>query len=280
MVKGILYLVPTPIGNLGDMTYRGVETLKNVDIIAAEDTRTSLKLLNHYEIKNKLISYHKFNERKQTDILISLLSEGKNVGIITDAGTPSISDPASIIVKEAIAQNIQVCCLPGASAVITALAASGLNTDPFIFVGFLPVKNKERNNLLIALEKMPHTIVLYEASHRIIDTLGELAKVFGSRECVIARELSKLFETYLRGNLNDLAESPDFETRGEFVILIEGKTEQPISDEELLKIIAAKAKRGITSKELVTQVVETTGINRNRIYKLALSLKKDYADRG
>jgi 16S rRNA (cytidine1402-2'-O)-methyltransferase len=274
MQKGILYLVPTPIGNLGDMTYRGVEILKSVDIIAAEDTRTSTKLLKHYEIKNKLISYHKFNERKQSDILISLLSEGKNVAIITDAGTPGISDPANIIVKEAIEHNIQVCCLPGASAVITALAASGLNTDTFTFAGFLPAKKKDRDNLLKALEKLPHTIVLYEASHRIIDTLKELAEVFGSRECVIARELSKLYETYLRGKLSDLAYASDMETRGEFVILIEGRKEQPLTDAELIRIISDEAKQGIALKELSSKVSDITGINRNRIYKLALALKK------
>jgi 16S rRNA (cytidine1402-2'-O)-methyltransferase len=274
MQKGILYLVPTPIGNLGDMTYRGVEILKSVDIIAAEDTRTSTKLLKHYEIKNKLISYHKFNERKQSDILISLLSEGKNVAIITDSGTPGISDPANIIVKEAIEHNIQVCCLPGASAVITALAASGLNTDTFTFAGFLPAKKKDRDNLLKALEKLPHTIVLYEASHRIIDTLKELAEVFGSRECVIARELSKLYETYLRGKLSDLAYASDMETRGEFVILIEGRKEQPLTDAELIRIISDEAKQGIALKELSSKVSDITGINRNRIYKLALALKK------
>jgi 16S rRNA (cytidine1402-2'-O)-methyltransferase len=256
------------------MTYRGVEILKSVDIIAAEDTRTSTKLLKHYEIKNKLISYHKFNERKQSDILISLLSEGKNVAIITDSGTPGISDPANIIVKEAIEHNIQVCCLPGASAVITALAASGLNTDTFTFAGFLPAKKKDRDNLLKALEKLPHTIVLYEASHRIIDTLKELAEVFGSRECVIARELSKLYETYLRGKLSDLAYASDMETRGEFVILIEGRKEQPLTDAELIRIISDEAKQGIALKELSSKVSDITGINRNRIYKLALALKK------
>jgi len=276
MSKGILYLVPTPIGNLSDMTYRAVEILKTVDLIAAEDTRTSQKLLKHYDIKNKLISYHKFNERKQTESFIALLLEGKNIAIISDAGTPGISDPSNIIVKEAISNEIQVCCLPGATALITALAASGLNSDQFTFVGFLPTKKKDKDNLLKSLEKLPHTLVLYEASHRITDTLKELSLLFGARQCVIARELSKLFETYLRGNLTELAEKQDMETRGEFVILIEGKPEENLTDAELLTLISVSVKPGIALKTLSTQISDATGINRNRIYNLALTLKQPH----
>ncbi len=274
MEKGILYLVPTPIGNLGDMTFRGVETLKSVDLIAAEDTRTSKVLLNHYDIKNKLISYHKFNERKQTEQLIELLQAGKQVALITDAGMPGISDPASILVKEAISLDIQVCALPGASAGITALAASGLNTDSFSFIGFLPAKKKDRTALIESLGNLSHTVILYESSHAVLNTLKELADSLGSRNCVIAREISKIYETYLRGTLSELAGLTEMETRGEFVLLIEGKQEQALTDAELLRIIKTSLQAKTPLKEAVSQLAQETGINKNRIYKLALSLKE------
>lgn len=266
--------MPTPIGNLGDMTYRAVEVLKTVDLIAAEDTRTSQKLLKHYDIKNILISYHKFNERKQSDSIIALLAEGRNVAIITDAGTPGISDPAEIIVKIAIEKNIQVCCLPGATALIPALAASGLNTDKFTFVGFLPVKKKERTKLLSDIEKLPHTVVLYESSHRIKDTINELSGIFKERSFVIAREVSKLYETYYRGTFDDIVFIDDIETRGEFVILVEGKKAIELTDDEVIKLIKKHHSSKTTLTELVHTVTTLTGINRNRIYKLALKLKK------
>ncbi len=266
--------MPTPIGNLGDMTYRAVEVLKTVDLIAAEDTRTSLKLLKHYDIKKKLISYHKFNERKQSDNIITLLNEGRNVAIITDAGTPGISDPAEIIVKIAIKKDIQVCCLPGSTALIPALAASGLNTDKFTFAGFLPVKKKERTKLLSDLEKLSHTIVLYESSHRIKDTIKELSGIFTERQFVIAREISKIYETYYRGTFDDISFIDDIETRGEFVILVKGKKEQELTDDEVLKLLKKHNSAKTTLTELVHTVTTLTGINRNRIYKLALKLKK------
>jgi 16S rRNA (cytidine1402-2'-O)-methyltransferase len=274
MDKGILYLVPTPIGNLGDMTYRGVELLKSVDLIAAEDTRTSLKLLNHYGIRNKLISYHKFNEAKQTKLMLDALEKGKNIALISDAGTPGISDPAAILVKAVILKGIQVTCLPGATALIPALAASGLDANNFTFVGFLPVKQKDRKALLTSLAGSPHTIVLYESSHRITETLLELIGYFAGRNCVIARELSKLYESFYRGSLEELAANADLETRGEFVILLEGKTKRDISDEDLSELIKQACKKNLPLKELTTQIAQATGINRNRIYKLAIALKE------
>lgn len=269
MAKGILYLVPTPIGNLGDMTYRAVEILKNADLIAAEDTRTSRKLLNHYEIRNKLVSYHKFNESKKTKALLDLLEQGKNIALITDAGTPGISDPASILVKTAIGRNFIVTCLPGATALIPALAASGLDTEKFTFVGFLPTRKKQRTALLNSLKELPHTLILYESSQRIIDTLYELHIYFPDRRFVLARELSKLYETFYRGSFAELSQINELETRGEFVLLIEGGVKAEVSDEKLVSMIKDH-ERELTIKEIVDKISHDTGVSRNRIYKLAL----------
>jgi 16S rRNA (cytidine1402-2'-O)-methyltransferase len=272
--NGILYLVPTPIGNLGDMTYRGVEILKTVDIIAAEDTRTSKVLLNHYGIKNKLVSYHKFNEAKKTAALILNLHNGQNVAVITDAGTPGISDPAAILIRTAIENGIQVSCLPGATALIPALAASGLDTEVFTYAGFLPPKQKERKKLLSMLALIPHSIILYESSHNITSTLSELKEYFKNRQTVIAKEISKLHETFYRGNLEALSESEELDTRGEFVILIKGRQAEQTDDTILEALLWQGLNAGIQMKELVSQVMEKTGLNRNKIYKMALKLKQ------
>jgi 16S rRNA (cytidine1402-2'-O)-methyltransferase len=272
-MEGTLYLVPTPIGNLGDMTHRAVETLQRVDLIACEDTRNSIKLLNQYDIKNKLISYHKFNERKQCQALIKHLLSGKDLAVITDAGTPAISDPASILVKEAIANRIEVCCLPGATACITALAASGLNTDRFTFIGFLPTRKKDRILLLKSLMTLNQTLIFYESTHSILATLVELETYFPERECVLAREISKLHETYTRGKLSLLAHQPDMETRGEFVILIEGNTSTGMSEEELTVLINAADISSQSLAELTAFFAEKTGHSRNKIKQLILARK-------
>lgn len=269
MKKGILYLVPTPIGNLKDMTYRGVEVLKTVDLIAAEDTRTSKVLLNHYEIKNKLISYHKFNESKQTKSLLQNLNQGKDVAIITDAGTPGISDPASLIVKAAIEQDIRVCCLPGATALIPALAASGLDTEIFTFAGFLPTQKKQRNQLLTELSDLPHTIVLYDSPHKIQKTIIELSEYFTERSFVIVRELSKIFETFYRGIFEDLSILDSLALKGEFVIVIEGKKLCDVSDAEIISQLQKYKELYQTTTELVQKVTVITGAKRNRVYNLA-----------
>lgn len=271
MKKGILYLVPTPIGNLGDITYRAVEVLKSVDLIAAEDTRTSLKLLNQYDIKNKMTSYHKFNESKQTKALLELLEQGNNIALITDAGTPGISDPASVIVKAAISKDIMVTCLPGATALIPALAASGLDTDSFTFVGFLPPKKKDRTALLISLKELIHTVILYESSHHITETLQELQSYFPERKFVLARELSKLYESFYRCSFADLSCLNELETRGEFVLMIEGKIQTEITDEQLTVTIIEKLKKNMSVKKLVEVVSAETGASKNRIYRLALA---------
>ena len=202
-MDGKLYLIATPIGNLGDITYRAVETLKMVDVIAAEDTRHTLKLLNYLEISKPMISYHRHNEDTKTEVLINILKEGKNIGLVTDAGTPGISDPGEEVVKEAIKEDIQIVPIPGACALINALIASGLNTKQFVFYGFLPLDKKLRKEKFEDIEKQNKTIIFYEAPHRLVKTLEELNKRFGNIDIVIAKELTKIHENYIRGKIED-----------------------------------------------------------------------------
>lgn len=216
-----LYLVPTPIGNLNDMTFRAIETLNNVELILAEDTRTSGKLLKHYGIKTKTSAYHKFNEHKIINNIIDRLTAGESIGLITDAGTPGISDPGFLLVRECIKNNIEVECLPGATAFVPALVNSGLPCDKFFFEGFLPHK-KGRQTRLKELASMKHTIVLYESPHRLVKTLGQLITFFGGeRQGSVSRELSKLHEENFRGTLQQLFDHFSSKTvKGEIVIIV------------------------------------------------------------
>lgn len=224
MENGKLYLVPTPIGNLKDITLRALETLKDVDIIAAEDTRQTLKLLNHFEIKKPLISYHKFNEQIKSDKIIDLLIEGNNVALVSDAGTPGISDPGSVIVGRCIEKKINFEVLPGATAITTALVYSGLDTTKFLFRGFLPRENKERKIVTNQLLQSQETIIFYEAPHRLIDTLEFLLDTFGDRKIAVCRELTKIYQEIYRGTLKEAAQYfLENKPRGEFVLVLEGK---------------------------------------------------------
>ncbi len=221
--KGVLYLCPTPIGNLEDITLRALKVLKEADYIAAEDTRVTIKLLNHYEIKGNLISYHEHNKRQKGPELISLLSEGKTIALVTDAGTPGISDPGEDLVKEAIDAGIRVIPLPGAVAAICALIASGLSAERFVFEGFLPRKTKERKERLSELSQEKRTMILYEAPHRIKDTLKDIKKALGNRQMVVAREITKMYEEFFRGSVDQVidwfSKKPP---RGEMVLVIDG----------------------------------------------------------
>ena len=226
---GKLFLVPTPIGNLEDMTYRGVRILKEVDLILAEDTRTSAKLLNHYEIKNKLTSHHKFNEHKTVEMIAAQIENGKNVALISDAGTPGISDPGFLLVKTCLDKEIEVECLPGATALIPALVNSGFPTDRFTFEGFLPQK-KGRQKKIKELLTEPRTMIFYESPYRLIKTLEQFAEHLGlDRKASVSRELSKFFEENRRGTLAELIEYFGSKTiKGEIVIVLEGyKAETP-----------------------------------------------------
>jgi 16S rRNA (cytidine1402-2'-O)-methyltransferase len=224
--KSVLYLVSTPIGNLKDITYRAVEVLTHVDLIAAEDTRHSAILLKHYLINTKTTSYFDFNKEKKTPFLIEQLQHGKSIALITDAGTPGISDPAFNLVHAAIDAGIRVETIPGPTALIPALILSGLATDRFVFEGFLPVK-KGRQKRLAKLQQEDRTIILYESPQRINKTVAQLYQSFGDRRLCLARELTKKFETIYRGRLSDFADSATtLPTKGEYVIVLEGTNEE------------------------------------------------------
>ena len=276
MKHGTLYIVPTPIGNLGDMTYRAVEVLQKASIIGAEDTRTSRVLLNHYNITTPMVSYHKFNERARLDEFIEKLQNGDDIAIISDAGTPGISDPAGILIKETTAQEIEVVTLPGATALIPALVSSGLSAEKFYFVGFLPEKQSERRELLQNLEYIQDTLIFYEAPHRLHETLKELLKYLKDRQICIAREISKKFETHYHGKLSHFVENfNEITLKGEFVIVLEGAQEQVLSDEELRELITEELHHDKSVSRTAKELAQEHKLSRNRVYKLALQMKKE-----
>ena len=224
---GILYIVPTPVGNMEDMTFRAIRVLKEVDLVLAEDTRTSGILLKHYEIKNQLMSHHKFNEHGTSAGIVGRLLAGENVALISDAGTPGISDPGFFLVREAVRAGVEVQCLPGATAFVPALVASGLPCDRFVFEGFLPQK-KGRQTRLEALREEQRTMVFYESPYRLVKTLQQLAEVFGSdRQVSVCREISKVHEESVRGSLEEvIAHFKEKEPKGEIVIVLAGNSEK------------------------------------------------------
>ena len=227
-----LYVVPTPVGNLEDMTFRAVRVLKEVDLILAEDTRTSGILLKHYQIENRMQSHHKFNEHQHVETIAARIGAGENIALISDAGTPSISDPGFLLVRECIRQGVEVECLPGATAFVPALVLSGLPNERFCFEGFLPPK-KGRQTRLSSLLTEERSIIFYESPHRLLKMLSQLAEIFGKERYVsVSREISKKFEETCRGTLHDvLAHFTEHTPRGEFVVVLEGKkTEKPIKN--------------------------------------------------
>ena len=273
-MAGKLYLVATPIGNLEDITFRAINILKEVDIIAAEDTRHTLKLLNHYEISKPLISYHRHNEEVKSEILINKLLEGDNIALVTDAGTPGISDPGEEVVKEAIKNNIEVIPIPGACALVNALIASGLNTKEFLFLGFLPLNKKNRDNALNKIKKAKSTVILYEAPHKLIKTLQDLLKNVGDINCVLAREITKIHEEFIRGNISNLLEQIQ-EPKGEYVILLdlnnlenENDSEDEISQKTVEEQYKIYEEQGMNKKEIIKQIAKNKNVPKNEIYKL------------
>ncbi len=272
-MQGSLYIVATPIGNLEDITLRAIRVLKEVDIISAEDTRHTLKLLNHLEISKPLISYHRHNEETKTDELIDKLKNGKNIALVSDAGMPVISDPGGEIVKSAIENNIRVIPVPGACAAITALVASGIDASEFTFIGFLPQNKKNRKEKLEQIQKEERTIILYEAPHKLLKTLEDLKEILEQRKVVIARELTKIHEEYIAGTVEEL-QNKITNPKGEYVIIIEKnnitqeKLEQmkltQISIEEQYKYYEAQ---GMDKKEIIKQIAKTRNVNKNEIYQ-------------
>lgn len=223
MADGCLYLVPTPIGNLGDITSRALKILSEVDVVACEDTRVSGRLLSKFEIKKKLVSYHEFNERKRAGELAEMLKSGQSIAVVTDAGSPGISDPAYRIVKAAIDAGLTVIPLPGPNALIPALSGSGLPTDRFFFEGFLPHKSGARRTRLAKLAEFEHTLVFYESPHRVVKSLDDMQEMLGDRPACLAREISKKFEEFLRGNISEILSAMSGRTiKGEIVLIIAG----------------------------------------------------------
>lgn len=223
-IKGKIYLVPTPIGNLGDISARALEVLNEVDFIACEDTRHSGRLFQKFEIKKKLISYHEFNERSRSKQLVEIVNNGQSIAVVSDGGSPGISDPAYQVVRQAVDNDIEIIPIPGPTALIPALTASGLPTDRFFFEGFLSNKSASRRKRLTALKDFEHTIILYESPHRIEKCLADILDVIGDRQVCVAREISKKFEQFLRGNVSELLETvKSKKLKGEIVVLISGK---------------------------------------------------------
>jgi len=280
-MNGKLYLVPTPIGNLKDITLRALEVLNMVDLIAAEDTRHSLRLLNHFNIKKTLISYHMHNEQGRSENIIEILKQGKNIALVSDAGTPGISDPGSVIVVRCIEENIEFEVLPGATAITTALVYSGLSTEKFIFVGFLPRENKERRPIIEELIERRETLILYEAPHRLRDTLQFLRDTLGNRKMAVCRELTKLHEEVLRMNIEEvISHYVTNDPRGEYVLVIEGKSQEEITKEENAKWkeltveehIKKYMDEGLCKKDAIKKVAKDRKLSKSEIYKYSINL--------
>lgn len=272
MEYGNLYIVATPIGNLEDITYRAINILQTVDIIAAEDTRHTLKLLNHYNISKHLISYHRHNEEEKSDDLISKLKEGKNIALVSDAGTPGICDPGEAVIHKSIEEGIQVIPIPGACAFVNALICSGLNTDTFLFLGFLPLNKKNRKQKLQEIQQSHQTTIIYEAPHKLQATLKDLQEFIGERKVVIARELTKIHEEFIRGNIEEIIEKTK-EAKGEMIILIEGaqeitlaETQEAFQNLSLEEHYSYYEKQGMDKKEIVKRMAKDRGVPKNEIY--------------
>lgn len=280
--KGILYIVSTPIGNLGDITYRAVEVLRQAGLVVVEDSRHSAKLLQHYHVTASRYVLHDHNERENSTYLIEKLQQGENVALISDAGTPLISDPGYWLVQLAIENSIKVVPIPGPSAAVAALSVSGLPSDRFCFEGFLPPKAGARQKALQALAGESRTLIFYEAPHRIVDSLNDMVAVFGAaRSAVVARELTKTFETVLRGNLEALlaqVSADPNQQKGEFVILIQGvdRTQEvsQMEQDHLLEVLLAE----LPVKAAASLASKISGVKKNQLYERALQLKQKHPE--
>lgn len=268
--KGKLYIVATPIGNLDDITLRAINTLKEADIIVAEDTRHSLKLLNHLGISKPLISYYRHTEEVKYEKILEKIKEGNNIALISDAGTPIISDPGEVIVKEAIKENIEVIPIPGACAAITALMAAGVDTKKFVFYGFLSINKKLRKKELEEIQKERKTIILYEAPHKLKNTLSDLNTYMPDRNVTIARELTKIHEEFVRGTAKEIYKKVQ-EPKGEYIIIIDSLSEieeqenvlNELTLEEHYKVYESQ---GMNKKEIIKQIAKDRNVNKNEIY--------------
>ncbi len=278
MATGTLYIVSTPIGNLEDITLRALRILKEVDVIAAEDTRHSKHLLDRYQISTMLTSYHDHNKEEKAPVLVARMLEGKSVALVSDAGTPGISDPGYFLINLAADQKIPVVPVPGATAAIAALSVSGLPTDRFVFEGFLPAKHLVRMKRLQSLAKEKRTLIFYEAPHKILKTLADMIEVFGERRAVITRELTKVHEETMRGSLSDILKHLQAgQVRGEFTIIVHGESPEPMTQDidaaAYLKELMLH--RGLSRKEAVAAVAEELGLPKKEVYQESLGIKKN-----
>lgn len=271
-MAGVLYVVATPIGNLEDITHRALRVLKEVDLIAAEDTRHTRKLLSHYGIATRLTSYYDEVEGEKAAPIVNQLKSGKNIALVSDAGTPTLSDPGFRLVQEAIRAAIPVVPVPGPSALIAALSAGGLPTDRFVFEGFLPAKKRQRRERLQRLRQEERTLVFYEAPHRLKETLEDMLELLGDREMVLGREITKVYEEFIRGGLAEVTlEIGCRKIRGEIVLLVSGFAGEPVVSEDVLKAEIEKlAQKGLRIKEIAEIVGERFSHPKREIYRLAL----------
>lgn len=282
-MQGKLYLCATPIGNLEDITLRVLRTLREVDLIAAEDTRNSVKLLNHFEIKTPMTSYHEYNKIEKAYQIVEKIRNGQNIALITDAGTPGISDPGEDLVRICYESGIEVTSLPGACACITALTLSGLSTRRFSFEAFLPREKKQRTEILSSLESETRTMILYEAPHHLIKTLEEVYSILGERKITLCRELTKRYETIFSATISDaISHYTNQEPKGEFVLVIEGKNRKELKKEQqqaweaisLMDHMAQYENQGISRKESMKLVAKDRGISKREVYDMLL--KKNF----
>jgi 16S rRNA (cytidine1402-2'-O)-methyltransferase len=270
---GALYIVSTPIGNLEDITLRALSVLKEVDFIAAEDTRHSLKLLSHYGISKPLISYWREREKIKSVEILEKLHSGRSVALISDAGTPGISDPGAVLIGKAIEEKIQVISIPGPSALIAALSLSGLPTNEFTFLGFLPSKKIRRQKVLKNLSLEPRTLIFYEAPHRVLETLEDMEKIFTERKAALAKEITKIHEAVLRGSISEILGKLEKTTiAGEYIIVLEGKTaENKLITMDVLLEISSLMKKGFSRKEAVKKIAEAYGLSKKELYDKSLN---------
>ena len=283
-MAGTLYIVSTPIGNLEDITHRALRTLREVDVIACEDTRHTRKLLNHFAVDVATISYHEHNERERADVLCAMLAAGKNIALVSDAGTPIVSDPGFRVVDLAIEKGFRVVPIPGATAFVAALSASGLPSDQFLFAGFLPPRASARRARLEELRAIQATLIFYEAPHRIATALRDAVDILGNRQAVVARELTKLHEEFVRGSLNQLAEhfSESNKARGEIVLLITGLqsgggidsgSETVPTSQALAERVSTLEQEGLNEKAALKKAARELGLKRDEAYRLMLTQK-------
>lgn len=268
---GTLYIVATPIGNLEDITLRAIRILKEVDLIAAEDTRHTLKLLNHLEISKPLISYHRHNEEVKSDILIEKLQQGSNIALVSDAGTPGICDPGEEIIKRCINLDINIIPIPGACAMINSLICSGISTNEFTFLGFLPLNKKLRKDKLEEIKMSNKTVIIYEAPHKLKATLKDLEEILNcDRKITLAREITKIHEEFIRGNIEDLVQKFQ-DVKGEIVLIIEGNMDVTVENElnnlSLDEHYKFYERQGFSKKDIIKKIAKDRDVNKNEIYK-------------